>query len=493
MYFIGFTENIPWITTAVTVLFGVNIILAFAIIFLERKDPSATLAWIMVLFLIPLVGILLYGLFSQNIARKKIFRLTPDEKWLLSNSLANQNRDINSGEFYFSNEAAKTWKDLIRLNQVYGHAYYTQDNKIETIVDGEEMLRRLLQDVEEAKETVNVMFFIVKNDFVGKALIEALTKKAKEGAKVRFLVDAMGSRQIGKRQVRRFTDAGGQFALFFPPRIPLFRMLNPKFNYRNHRKLVAIDDHIGYIGGFNIAKEYLGKKKKFGYWRDTQLRICGGSAQDINARFLLDWRFAAKEQVKVSEVFFAPEVCRGESGVQIVSSGPDNRHEQVKRGFMRMISGAKKNIYIQTPYFVPDAPILESLKMAAQSGVDVKLMIPNKPDHIFVYWATYSYVGEIIDSGGKVFIYDNGFLHAKTMTADGEVFTAGSTNFDRRSFRLNFESNAFIYDKEVTLEHERIFEEDLKECYELTKELYEQRSLRIRIKEPLARLLSDIL
>lgn len=493
MYYIGLSENIPWITTLVTSLFGVNLILAFIIIFLERKDPSATLAWIMVLFLIPFVGIVLYLLFSQNIARKKIFRLSADEEWLLSNSLANQTRDIGSGKFYFSNEAAQTWKDLIRLNQVYGHAYYTQDNRIETLTDGEEMFRCLLKDIEEAKETINIMFFIVKNDFVGRALIDALTVKVKEGLTVRFLVDALGSRQIGRRLMKEFVAAGGQFSLFFPPSIPLFKWFNLKFNYRNHRKLVAIDDHIGYIGGFNIAKEYLGKKKKFGYWRDTQLRICGGSAQDINARFLLDWRFAAKEQVKVSEVFFTPAVCEGKSGVQIVSSGPDARHEQVKRAFMRMIAGAKKNIYIQTPYFVPDGPILESLKMAAQSGVEVKMMIPNKPDHIFVYWATYSYVGEIIGSGGKVYVYDNGFLHSKTMTVDGEVYTAGSTNFDRRSFKLNFESNAFVYDREVTMEHERIFKEDLKECYELTQELYDRRSLWIRIKEPVARLLSDIL
>jgi cardiolipin synthase len=493
MYYIGFLEHIPGITAAIISFFVINIILVFAIIFLERKDPSATLAWIMVLFLLPIVGLILYLLFSQNIARKKIFRLTADEEWLFSNSLANQNRDISSGKFHFTNEAAETWVDLIRLNQVYGHAYYTQDNKIETIIDGEEMFNRLLEDIKNAKETINIMFFIVKNDFVGKALINALTEKAREGVTVRFLVDALGSRQIGGRMVRNFKAAGGRFALFFPPSIPIFKWLNLKFNYRNHRKLVAIDDHIGYIGGFNIAKEYLGKKKKFGYWRDTQLRICGGCAQDINARFLLDWRFAAKEKVKVSEVFFTPAICEGRSGVQIVSCGPDAVHEQVKRGFMRMISGAKKNLYIQTPYFVPDAPILESIKMAAQSGVDVKIMIPNKPDHIFVYWATYAYVGEIIRSGGRVFIYENGFLHSKTMTADGEVYTAGSTNFDRRSFRLNFESNAFVYDKEVALENERIFEADLEHCYELTQELYDQRSLWIRIKEPIARLLSDIL
>lgn len=220
MYYIGFLEHIPGITAAIISFFVINIILVFAIIFLERKDPSATLAWIMVLFLLPIVGLILYLLFSQNIARKKIFRLTADEEWLFSNSLANQNRDISSGKFHFTNEAAETWVDLIRLNQVYGHAYYTQDNKIETIIDGEEMFNRLLEDIKNAKETINIMFFIVKNDFVGKALINALTEKAREGVTVRFLVDALGSRQIGGRLVRNFKAAGGKICSVLPPKHP---------------------------------------------------------------------------------------------------------------------------------------------------------------------------------------------------------------------------------------------------------------------------------
>lgn len=493
MFLFGIPAHIPGITTAISILFAINIIIAITIIFLERKDPSATLAWIMILFILPFFGIVLYFLFSQNIARKKIFKLTGDEQRLLTNSLSNQMEDINNGLFTFSNEESQVWRDLIRLNQVYGRAYFTQDNKIEALTDGEEMFKRLLEDINNAKDTINIIFFIVKNDYVGKMLIEALTKKAKDGVNVRFLFDAMGSRQITKSIMKPFVEAGGRYAMFFPPKYTPFRWFNLKFNYRNHRKLVAIDDSIGYIGGFNIAKEYMGKKKKFGYWRDTQLRIRGGSVQDINARFLLDWRFAAKEHVRVDEVFFAPLTSEGDTGIQIVSSGPDTEHERVKRAFMKMITSATKRIYIQTPYFIPDDTILESLKMAAQSGVDVSIMIPCMPDHIFVYWATYSYVGELMKSGCRIYIYDNGFLHAKTMTVDSQVATVGSTNFDRRSFRLNFESNAFIYSEKEAQRMEDIFEKDMENCHELTPELYKQRSMWIKIKEPISRLLSDIL
>ena len=334
------------------------------------------------------------------------------------------------------------------------------------------------------------MFFIVKNDETGRQFIDALTKKAREGVEVRLLLDSMGSRQINDKVLRDFLDAGGKRAYFFPRK---FNLVNFDFNYRNHRKLAVIDGIIGYTGGFNIAREYLGLKKKFGYWRDTHIRITGQSVQDINARFILDWRAASKEKIILSEAFYSSVINEGDTGIQIVSSGPDSVKEEVKRSLMKMITSAERSIYVQTPYFVPDDSILESLKMAAQCGVDVRVMIPCRPDHPLVYWATYSYAGELVKSGGRVFIYEKGFLHSKTMVVDGEVGTVGSANFDRRSFSLNFESNAFIYDKKEAQTMERIFCEDLKECRELTISLYENRSRTIKVKEVAARLLSDLL
>lgn len=482
-------SNIPYF---LTILFIVNMFIAFTIIFLERKNPSATLAWIMILFLLPVVGIIFYFLFSQNISRKKIFKLTRFEEEIINTSLKEQIGEMNNGEYSFTTEAAKHWKDLIRLNQVYGQAFFTEDNRVTIITDGQYMLDKLLEDIANAKNTINIQYFIIKNDVIGRKFINALTDKVKDGVEVRLLIDAMGGRQFSKRTgcIKAFAEAGGHVSFFFPPK---FKLLNMKLNYRNHRKIVVIDGEIGYIGGFNIGKEYLGMKKKFGYWRDTHLRILGGSVQDINARFLMDWRFASKEELILSEAYYTDIIKAGRTGVQIVSCGPDEGKAQIKRGYMKMITSARKNIYIQTPYFVPDNSILESLKMAAQSGVDVRIMIPCKPDHMFVYWVTYAFAGELINSGARVFIYDNGFLHAKTIVVDREMGSIGSANFDVRSFILNFEANAFIFDEKEASKMEDIFEKDMSKCHELTKELYKDRGLRIKFKESIARLLTDLL
>ncbi|MDD4566206.1 MAG: cardiolipin synthase [Eubacteriales bacterium] len=476
----------------ISVLFLVNIVIAFTIIFLERKNPSSTLAWIMILFLVPVVGIIFYFLFSQNIARQRIFRMSTHEESMINSSLEEQNTLINKGEFEFSNPESKKWQDMIRLHQTYSEAFLTQDNKISVLTDGRHKFDSLFSDIKNAKRMINIMYFIVKNDSMGRRLIDILTEKAREGIEVRFLIDAMGSRQISHKTLAKFKQAGGKYAFFFPP---LIKDLNLKLNYRNHRKLVIIDGTIGYLGGFNVGNEYIGDKKKFGYWRDTHLRIIGSAVQDMNARFILDWRFASKEKVLLSQAYFgqpSPETA-GTTGIHIVSCGPESSKEEIKQGYLKMISSAKKNIYIQTPYFVPDASILEALKMAVLCGVDVKIMIPCKPDHMFVYWATYYYAGILIDHGARIYIYDDGFLHAKTICVDGEVASIGSANFDIRSFRLNFETNAFIYDASEVYKMEAIFETDMSSCHELTAKLYSERSVTIKFKESISRLLSDLL
>ena len=247
-----------------TLLLIVDIVMVFVIIFLERKTPAATAAWIMIMLLLPVLGIILYIIFSQNIARKKIFKLTHSEETYISAALKSQINDMKNGRFDYSDgSTGELWEDMITLNATYAKAYYTQDNDVDIFTDGTYMFSRLLDDIKKAKSSVNVMYFIVKNDIVGRRLIDALTEKAKEGVEVRFLVDAMGSRSINNYLLSDFIEAGGKVAYFFPPKL---RYFNIKLNYRNHRKIVVIDNEVGYIGGFNIAKEYLGMKKKFGYW-----------------------------------------------------------------------------------------------------------------------------------------------------------------------------------------------------------------------------------
>ncbi|WP_207302977.1 cardiolipin synthase [Bacilliculturomica massiliensis] len=473
-----------------TFIYVLNFLIAFTVLFLERKEPSKTLAWIMILFLLPGVGILFYAFFSQNIARQKIFRLSKFEEANISTSLYEQMTDIRNNTFPFAGPESKKWQDMIRLNQVYGSSYFTQDNHITILTDGKHKFSSLIEDIERAETSINVMYYILKPDSVGRALLDALVKKAAEGVEVRVLVDAMGSRRLSPRHFEKLTEAGGHYAFFFPPK---FKYINMKLNYRNHRKLVVIDGRIGYMGGFNVGNEYVGKVKKFGNWRDTHLRITGGAVQDMDARFILDWRFASGENLVISHAFYPAPPETGHTGIQIVSCGPDTPQTEVKLAYLKMISSAKKNIYIQTPYFVPDDSILEALKMAALSGVDVRLMIPCKPDHIFVYWATYSYVGILLNAGARIYIYEDGFLHAKTITVDGEVTSVGSANFDIRSFYLNFEANAFIYDSAEAYKMEAIFEMDIARSHQLTRQEYRSRSLLIKFKESIARLLSDLL
>jgi cardiolipin synthase len=480
----------PTFSGLLTVLFAFNFIIALTIIFLERKDPSATLAWIMILFLIPAVGILFYFMFSQNISRQRIFRLSRYEELVINNPLHEQIAQVRADRFRFVNPEAKKWQSMIYMNQTYAKSFLTQDNHISIITDGVHMFDSLLQDIADAKSSINVEYYIIKNDDVGGALIAALTRKAREGVETRLLIDGTGGRQFSEKDLAGFKAAGGRFAFFFPPKFKIFSM---KWNYRNHRKIVVIDGKIGYLGGFNIGNEYLGRVKKFGYWRDTHLRIMGSAVHDMNARFILDWRFASKEKLLIDRAYYGDAGGSGNTAIQVVASGPDSSREEVKHGYLKMISSARKNIYIQTPYFVPDASILESLKTAALSGVDVRIMIPCMPDHMFVYWATYFYVGALINAGAKVYIYDNGFLHAKTMSVDGEIVSIGSANFDIRSFRLNFEGNAFVYDAAEAYKIEAIFEMDITHSHELTKALYRNRSVVVKFKEGVSRLLSGLL
>jgi len=472
------------------VIYAINFMIAFAIIFLERKNPSSSLAWIMVLFMLPGVGIFLYLLISQNISRQKIFRLSSYEASVIDSALKDQTQSVQNGEFIFSNCEAEKWQDMVLLHQRYSRSFYTQDNSISIFTDGMQKFESLFREISEATQSINVMYFIIKNDKMGKTFINALTEKAREGVEVRLLVDALGGRRLNANALKDFKEAGGKYAFFFAPKL---KFLTMKLNYRNHRKLVIIDGKIGYLGGFNVADEYVGRSKKFGHWRDTHLRLTGSCVQDMNARFLLDWRSASKENVLLASAYFSSVIDEGTSGIQIVSSGPESRRSEIKRGYLKMISSAKKSIYIQTPYFVPDKSIVESLKNAIFSGVDVRIMIPNQPDHMFVYWATLANVGDLLKCGAKIYIYEKGFLHAKNICADGEVASVGSANFDMRSFYLSFEVNAFIYDGNEVKKLEEIFEKDMEDSRELTWEMYCKRSLWVKFKESISHLLSDLL
>lgn len=405
--------------------------------------------------------------------------------------LTNQIAGIKAKDFRFQNDVILKNKDLIYMHLVNNDAVLTQDNSVGVFTDGKAKFDSLIQDIREAKDHIHLQYYIFKRDSLGKSLINLLTEKAKEGVKVRVLYDELGSRSLHKKVFKELMAAGGEIEAFFPSRL---HFINLRINYRNHRKIAIIDGKIGYVGGFNVGDEYLGLNPKFGYWRDTHLRIEGSAVHSLQTRFILDWNQASHRH----DIYYAPEyfpaaMSSDSVGMQIVTSGPDSEWEQIKNGYIKMISSARKSIYIQTPYFIPDASLLDSLRIAALSGVEVNIMIPNKPDHMFVYWATYSYIGEMLKADANIYIYENGFIHAKTLIVDEEVSSVGTANIDVRSFRLNFEVNAFIYDSEVSNSLANSFKEDVGLSRKLTAEEYSKRPLKIKLKESVSRLLSPIL
>jgi len=473
------------------VVMVLNIFLALTVIFLERRNISATWSWIMILFFIPIFGFILYLVLGQKLKKRKLHKLLGEHRVIIQNTLQNQKSQIRSRELQFTDPATENYREVIYMNLRTGYSLYTSNNEVEIFIDGNQKFDSLLEDIAAATHHIHLVYYIVRDDDLGRRLIHALTERAKQGIEVKFLYDHIGSSRLPKRFFAEFIAAGGETVAFFPSKIPY---LNLKINYRNHRKLVIIDGTIGYIGGFNIGDEYLGLSKQFGPWRDTHLKIYGGAVLQMQAQFLMDWNLATHSTLDLNEQYFpVEEVKTGTIGMQLVASGPDSEYQQIKDAFVKLIYKAHHSICLQTPYFIPDESLMTALKVAANCGVDVKIMLPKIPDHFFVHWATQSYLGELLEAGVKCYLYEKGFMHAKTLVVDEKVASVGTANFDIRSFKLNFEMNAFIYDSQTAVNLKRIFDQDLTYSEQLTLDIYNLRPRSARFKESISRLLSPIL
>jgi cardiolipin synthase len=474
-----------------SLLLILNIIFATIVIFQERSDVGTSWAWLLVLFFIPILGFILYLLLGQNLSRKRLFQWEDLQKTGFHQTLENQIAMIRSNQYQFRHLETRNSSDLIYMHLINNQAILTEGNSVEIFTDGQEKFKQLFKDIAGARNDIHLQYYIIKNDQLGRKLIAALTTKAKAGVKVRVLYDDLGSRGLPRHVFKELRESGGRVEVFFPSK---FRFINLRMNFRNHRKLTIIDGEIGYVGGFNVGDEYLGLNTKFGYWRDTHLRIQGMAVYAMQTRFILDWNQASRHHdVSYVPNLYPEDISDGNVDIQIVTSGPDSEFEQIKNGYIKMIMSAKKSIFIQTPYFIPDSSLLDALRIACLSGVEVNIMIPNKPDHPFVYWATLSHIGELLKTGAKVYIYNNGFIHAKTIVVDEKISSVGTANIDVRSFKLNFEVNAFLYDEGISSKLTIIFKEDMLVSKLLTLEEYQQRSLEMRFKESISRLLSPIL
>lgn len=468
----------------------VNLLTMAFMIFKEKRSTNSIIAWILILYLAPYVGFIVFILIGRKMNNANMFGFKNAELNTFKSYL-NKNEEKNK---YNKESLYEKNKDMILALEAMDYSPYRNDNNVSMYSDGKLFFNELLESLKKAKKSINIEFYIFKNDDIGTKILNVLEEKAKEGVEVRLLYDSVGSRSLNRNVLNKLINEGGKVGEFFPSWL---KFININMNFRNHRKIVVIDNNVGFVGGFNVGDEYLGKDSKFGYWRDTHIKFTGSAVNDLNLRFLADWRYATKEEVSLEEIFEANEENSNSNnvGMQIVSSGPNLSDKyEIKMAYLKIIQKAKKYLYIQSPYLIIDNSISDSLKLAAASGVDVKIMIPGKGDHPFVYWANLVYAGDLIKEGIRVFHYDkNAFLHAKTVVIDDEVCSIGTANMDTRSFELNFEVSSFIYSEKIAKEQKYEFENDMKMCEELTLEKYQNRSRIVKIKESLSRLFSDVL
>lgn len=462
--------------------------IVITIIFLKPRQVTSIYLWIASFLILPGVFVIVFYIyFGRDYRHQQMFREKSVRDVTVVQGLRKQRKNLLFTPD--SNESAlQENMDLAKLLLNANRSFVTSDNEVRYFNDGEEFFKALFEDISRAKRFIHMEMYIIRRDELGEKLAHELAVKAEEGVEVKLLIDAVGCQKLPSDFFNELTEAGGKKAEYFPS---FFKRVNTRINNRNHRKLIVIDGEVGVCSGFNVGLEYVGRGP-LGDWRDDGVIMKGQAAIAIETRFIQDWNFAAKDHIEITPYLSETE-GKGKSPVQVVSGGPDSEHSPIRQHYLKMISMAKKKIYTQTPYFVPESTVVVALEMAALSGVEVHLMIPSRPDHPFVFWASIYNAGYLLRSGVKVHEFKPGFIHAKMCVIDDQVASIGSANFDVRSFGLNFETNAVIYDSEVALDIGRKYLMDVADhCVDLTLEQYEARSRWVRVKEAVARLYTPI-
>ena len=431
--------------------YALMVIVALAAIIhvlMDNRQPAKTMAWVLVIGFIPVIGVVFYLFFGINHRKERIISQGQMDELTKRSMLS------FVGQHNF--RVPERQKPLVDLFVNQNLALPFKDNRIDIMTDGYAFFPELLKDIAEATHHIHINIYIFEDDALGRLVADALMTKARQGVKVRLIYDDVGCWRVGKRFFEQMREAGVEVVPFLPVHFPSF---TSKVNYRNHRKIIVIDGRIGYIGGMNIARRYVSDK-----WRDTMLRVQGGVVYALQRAFLVDWYFV--DHTLITDRIYYPPVSEELTAknhqlvAQVVTSGPMARYPEIMQGFVRIILAARRYIYIETPYFLPNEPILFALKTAALAGVDVRLMCPLYSDARFLDWASRSYLREIHEAGAKIYLYEPGFLHSKLLISDDSLVTCGSTNVDFRSLENNFEANVFVYDEGTALRLKKIFLDD---------------------------------
>ncbi len=472
------------IADVILILVLLDVLAIAVLMFMERCDPRSFFAWIIVLLFVPPVGFILYLYMGRTIYWRTGAYNDP-EFW--RSSLEGSKKDLKDdlGSYEGYSDALKVAKVLSKA----GADTYTRNNDIRVFTEGEDLKGAMFRSLRSAKRSILIEYYIIRDDRDGNELMDILTEKVEEGIEVRLMADGFGIKKGPTKAIKRFKAAGGHYAVFH---YWLKLFLSPKKSHRNHRKIAIIDGKEAYSGGFNIGDEYRGEGP-LGHWRDASLSVVGNGVVPMLMNFSEDWKYAArKDPLNEISHYLDPSVRthKGEDRMQLVSGGPDTMpNNQVPMQYLAMIQNAKDRVYITTPYLDPDDSIRTALMYAASSGVDVRILIPMKKDHMFVYWNNLTFANELMKAGVRVYRYEDGFVHEKVVISDDRCCSVGSANLDNRSLSLNFETNAVIYSERLTGQLTEQFLEDLEKSREYSCQEFEERTLEAKIRMSVSRLL----
>ena len=482
----------------VEILYYVILIAVVLRVIYDTENSSKTLGYLLLITFLPVVGMVFYFLVGMNYRKRKIYakKMKADKKF--AEALRKKHFEDAENLKEDTEDSVEGGDKLAKLLFNSNRSPLTTDNEVEVLINGENKFPVVLEILESAKEYIHLEYYIYADDETGKKIEEVLIRKAKEGVKVRMIYDDLGSRGIRRGMAKRLKKAGVEIYPFYEINFLLFAN---RVNYRNHRKIIIADGQQAFVGGINVSNDYVNSEKEANqkdklFWRDTHLQLRGTAVWYLQYLFLLDWNYCAEQDLKPDKKFF-PDIdtsdLKDPKIVQIASGGPDSDTPAIQHSMMQAINLAQKEVLITTPYFIPGDSLMDTIEICVRSGITVKMLLPGKSDSKIVKAASCSYYDRLLTAGVEIYEYQRGFVHAKTMVVDNTVSIVGTANMDIRSFDLNFEVNAIVYDDEIAEKLTDAFNDDLKDSVRITKEEWEKRSKFKQFLHNLARLLSPVL
>lgn len=470
-----------WFFFLVLLTYAITIISCVVVVLKENRNPIRSIAWVIALIFLPLIGLIFYLFFGRSLRGEHMISRLNKRKIISHMTPAH----VNISKL----DLPPASKNLIKLCRTVNSSFYTENNEVEIFTSGKNKFKRLKSDLINATKSIYLQYYIFSDDSIGHEIADILISKAQEGLQVKVIYDHVGSFNAKRGFFNKLKSNGIEVHPFFRVNFPQFAN---RINWRNHRKIVVIDGVIGYIGGMNIADRYIYSSHYFTAWRDTHFRLKGDIVESLLYSFVIDWNFKNNTEV-MSYPSTVPTTIHNHVGMQLLSSGPTDSWDSVALCFLKAISSATKSIYIQTPYFLPTDALQHALEAAALSKIDVRIMIPAKNDSRLLQYASYSFITQCLKAGIKVYVYNPCMIHSKSIIIDDNLVIAGSTNFDYRSFENNFECSLIIYNTEINRRMKDTFFEDASKSTKINYQDWRKRPLPQRMLESILRLLSPIL